>query len=138
MNIWNILHDGEITAIQRIDSNNIKLFVSIPYLRRRIEPLGDSFILLLSEVSTLKHIDFSDKEETVEEILEYGGPEILGCESESRPYIIDTTMGKLFLDYKEIEIQLENEQPITESALAKICNEYWEEWKNKWGKNKKT
>jgi hypothetical protein len=42
--IWNILHDGEITAVSE-DVGTLTMFVSIPYLRRRLTPLGDSFVL---------------------------------------------------------------------------------------------
>ena len=45
--IWNILHDGEITAIEGEDSDTLTMFVSIPYLRRRLKPIGDSFVLTM-------------------------------------------------------------------------------------------
>lgn len=41
--IWNALHDGEITIAVREATDVVVMFVSIPYVRRRIEPLGDSF-----------------------------------------------------------------------------------------------
>jgi hypothetical protein len=47
--IWNVLHDGEITAISE-DGDTLTMFVNIPYLRRRLKPLGDSFILTLAGV----------------------------------------------------------------------------------------
>jgi hypothetical protein len=45
--IWNALHDGEITIAEREAPEVLVLFVSIPYVRRRIPPLGDSFRLRL-------------------------------------------------------------------------------------------
>ena len=45
--IWNVLHDGKITAVQQ-DGETLTMFVSIPYLRRRMKPIGDSFVLTLT------------------------------------------------------------------------------------------
>jgi len=36
--IWNVFHDGEITAISEEGGEALTMFVSIPYLRRRMEP----------------------------------------------------------------------------------------------------
>ena len=45
LDIWNVLHDGEITITHRESADVVVMFVSIPYVRRRIQPLGDSFRL---------------------------------------------------------------------------------------------
>lgn len=47
IDIWNLLHDGEITVAAR-DADALVLFVSIPYLRSSFRPIGDSFALRLS------------------------------------------------------------------------------------------
>jgi hypothetical protein len=53
--IWNVLHDGEITVVSE-DGDTLTLFVSIPYLRRRLKPLGDSFVLVLEGLSWLSFV----------------------------------------------------------------------------------
>jgi len=55
--IWNVLHDGEITAVSE-DGDTLTMFVSIPYLRRRLKPLGDSFVLTLAGVRRAECRDF--------------------------------------------------------------------------------
>ena len=47
VDIWDVLHDGEITIVHRQSAGVLVMFISIPYLRRRISPLGDSFRLRL-------------------------------------------------------------------------------------------
>lgn len=57
IDIWNVLHDGEITAISDENSDSLTMFVNIPWLRRRIEPIGDSFVLLFEGLKILEYED---------------------------------------------------------------------------------
>jgi len=131
--IWNVLHDGEITAISE-DGNTLTMFVSIPYLRRRLKPLGDSFVLTLAGVRQAECRDFSgaaSSATSLREELEIGTPEILKTESESMPLTIETTMGQLVLDFKSIQFALDTGQSIEYESIEKICDEYWTEWQAK-------
>ena len=42
-----MLHDGR-SLLASQTSDKLTLFVNIPYLRRRFEPIGDSFVLKLN------------------------------------------------------------------------------------------
>jgi len=131
--IWNVLHDGEITAISE-DGDTLTIFVSIPYLRRRLKPLGDSFVLTLTGVRQAEYRDFSGAASSVSplrEALEIGTPEILKTESESMPLTIETTMGQIVLDFQSIRFALDTSQPIDYESLEKVCEEYWTEWQAK-------
>ena len=72
--IWNLLHDGEIIAISE---NNLSLtmFISIPYLRRRLPPLGDSFVLTLSGLNSFEFVNFDGTKTSLRTELEIGTPE---------------------------------------------------------------
>ena len=128
--VWNTLHDGEITAA-RHTSGTLTLFVNIPYLRRRFEPMGDSFVLKLNGVTEVGFLDVDGKRETLDEQLEAGSPEILWTESEAMPVAIDTTMGKLILAFEHIEIALDTGATVAYRALYEAAGEYWDEWKQK-------
>jgi hypothetical protein len=125
--IWNILHDDEITAISGEGSDILTMFVSIPYLRRRLDPLGDSFVLTLSGITRLEFHDFDGTQETLQEQLDIGSPEILSTESDSMPASIATSLGQLTLDFQSISFALDTGQAVEYEAIEKVCEEYWTE-----------
>jgi hypothetical protein len=129
--IWNILHDGEITAISGERGEMLTMFVSIPFLRRRVEPLGDSFVLILSGVTHLEFRHFDGTTTSLSEAIEIGTPGILSTDSESMPIQIETTMGQLTLDFQDISFALDTGQAIEYEAVETVCAQYWAEWESK-------
>lgn len=130
--IWNILHDGQITAVEEDDTGNVRMFVNIPYLRRRMQPLGDSFVLMLGGVSRMECYNFSESEvKTLQQELEVGSPEILSTDSTEMPLKIDTTMGSLLIDFKTIQFQMDTGEEVDFDQIANVCDQYWAEWKRK-------
>ena len=130
--IWNVLHDGEITAISE-DHGVLTMFVSIPYLRRRLKPLGDSFVLTLSGVKQAECRDFSgaaSSATSLGEELEIGRLEIIKTQSESMPITIETTMGRLLLDFQSIRFALDTGQLVEYASIQKASEEYWTEWRS--------
>ena len=132
--IWNLLHDGEITAISGEDSEILTMFVNIPHLRRRIPPLGDSFVLTLSGLSRIEFRDFSDSVSKLREEIDFGSPEILYTDSDSMPISIATTNGELILDFESISFALDTGQVVEFEDIDRVCEEFWTEWENKYGK----
>jgi hypothetical protein len=131
--IWNVLHDGEITAVSE-QGDTLTMFVSIPYLRRRLKPLGDSFVLTLAGVRRAEGRDFggpASSASPLREVLEIGTPEIYKTESESMPVTIETTMGPLILDFQSIRFALDTGQATDYKTIERVCDEYWTEWKAK-------
>ena len=131
--IWNVLHDGEITAVAE-DGDTLTMFVSIPYLRRRLKPLGDSFVLTLAGVRRAECRDFggaASSASPLREELEIGSPEILSTESVSMPVTIETSLGQLVLDFESIRFALDTGQDTDYETIEKVCDEYWTEWKAK-------
>src|SRR3982751_6564068 len=97
--IWNTLHDGLITVAAR-DADALVLFVSIPYLRARFRPIGDSFSLrfggfrsarLRASNGDLSDLDLDD--------LPTSHLEILSAASTSIPVAVELTAGDLILDF---------------------------------------
>ena len=129
--IWNILHDGEITAISGEGSESLTMFVSIPYLRRRLKPLGDSIVLALEGLNRLEFRDLDKVLTTLAEEIEIATPVILSTESETMPIRIETTMGQLILDFQNIRFRLDTGQPIEYETIERACEEYWSEWEAK-------
>jgi hypothetical protein len=133
---WNALHDGEITVIGREEPDTLIMFVSIPYLRQRISPLGDSFSLRLCGFRSIEFSDFEGKEKTssLDDIAK-NGIEILSTESQAMPVKIATSSGFLTLDFDALEIRLDTGQLVEYEDLYRASEEYWDEWS---AKNNKT
>ena len=131
--IWNILHDGEITAVSE-EADTLTMFVSIPYLRRRLKPLGDSFVLTLAGVRRAECRDFAGAASSaspLREELEIGTPEILTTETESMPVTVQTSMGQLILDFQSIRFALDTGQDTDYKTIERVCHEYWADWEAK-------
>src|SRR5688500_17259119 len=90
--IWNTLHDGEITVIRREEPGKLVMFVSIPYLRERITPLGDSFCLRLRGFRSIELAEFEGTAKTsdIAEIAN-AGLEILSTDTEKMPVRVAIT-----------------------------------------------
>ena len=131
IDIWNVLHDGEITAFSEEAGSSLTMFVSIPYLRRRLQPLGDSFVLTLMGLKRFEFYNFDGSISPAREEIETGSPEILSTTSEEMPLRIETTMGYLMLDFQDIHFSLDTGQEIDFSSIARVCEEYWAQWKGK-------
>ena len=124
--IWNLLHDGEITAVSE-QGSNLTMFVSIPYLRRRLSPMGDSFVLTLKGVKKLEFRNFDGKAELLADQLNIGAPEILGTDSNSVPVTVDTTLGQLMIDFDSVALAMDTGQVIDFETIDRTAVEYWTE-----------
>ena len=133
--IWNLLHDGEITAFSR-EGTTLTVFVSIPYLRRRVPPLGDSFVLTLRGLRKLEFRTFEDELSDLADELDVGSVEILETASESMPISISTTLGTLLLDFDGVQVALDTGQATDYATLDRICVEYWDEWERRAKENR--
>lgn len=132
--IWNVLHDGEITAVSE-DGDTLTMFVNIPYLRRRLKPLGDSFILSLAGVQSAECRNFdgaASSASSLRQELEIGSPTILHTESESMPITIHTSLGRVILDFQSIRFALDTGQDTDYKTIRRVSEEYWSEWRAKY------
>jgi hypothetical protein len=126
LDIWNVLHDGEITVIHRESSDVVIMFVSIPYLRRRIEPLGDSFRLRLGGFRSM-HFE-NGIGDTSSELDYVEGYEILDTLSETMPAKIQLAEGTLTLDFDTLDISLDSGQPVDCKKVLRVAQDYWDEF----------
>ncbi len=121
---WNILHDGEITAASTV-GDTTRIFVCIPYLRRRFAPLGDSFALTLRGISKCEFRHFDGEVTTLEAALEIGVPEILSTNSEELPVRIATSLGELVVECREVAYALDTGEAVTFGEILAASQEYW-------------
>jgi hypothetical protein len=130
IDIWNILHDGSITAVESKD-DIIRMFVGIAHLRRRFQPPGDSFVVALSGVSHCEFRHFDGETTNLSDVFETGEPEILSTSSEGFPITIQTTLGRLIVSFDSISVALDTGQPILFGAIERVAAQYWEEFERR-------
>jgi hypothetical protein len=127
--IWNLLHDGFITAIER-NGDTLTMFINIPYLRRRMKPIGDSFVLTLSGLSRMDFCDPYGEIHSFAEELGVGvvtGPEIISTDSDSMPITVEFDYGRLILDFQSISFALDTGSPVSLMEIEEVAAEYWQE-----------
>jgi hypothetical protein len=129
--IWNTLHDGEITVVA-LEGDTLVVFVSIPYIRERIPPLGDSFVLRLAGFRSVELADVEGRKKSSDFAdLSKSGIEILSCDSKAMPVKIATTTGFLTLDFESVEIATDTGRVLAYSEVDRACSDFWEEWSAK-------
>ena len=125
--IWNVLHDGGITAFEGEEGETLTMFVSIPWLRRRLQPLGDSFVLTLTGLKRFEFHNFDDTVTPTREEIDLGTPEIVSTRSEGMPIRIETTLGYLILDFEAIRLAMDTGQEVKYETIKQVSKEYWTE-----------
>jgi hypothetical protein len=125
--LWNVLHDGEITVLER-NHDVITVFVSIPYVRRRMKPIGDSFKLVFYGVSQFEYVGNDGSIAPIEEEIENCPLTVLHTESKEFPVRVVTTMGDIIANYTDFEIYLDVGKRIEISELFREFDRYWDEW----------
>jgi hypothetical protein len=124
--IWNVLHDGDITIVHREAPDAVIMFVCIPYVRRRIEPLGDSFRLRLGGFRSIHFAnDIGDTSSELDYVVGY---EILDILSETMPAKIQLAEGTLTLDFDTLDISLDSGQAIEYEQIRRVAQDYWDEF----------
>src|SRR5438045_1584144 len=98
IDIWNVLHDGTISAAAH-NGDLVTIFVGIGYLRRRLQPLGDSLVVNLSGVTRCEFRHFDGETTPLPEVFHVGEPDILSTDSATLPVTINTTLGELILAF---------------------------------------
>ena len=126
LDIWNVLHDGDITIVHRESLDVVIMFVCIPYVRRRIEPLGDSFRLRLGGFRSIHFAN--DIGDSCSELDYVEGYEILALLSETMPAKIQLAEGTLTLDFDTLDISLDSGQAIAYEEVLRVAQAYWDEF----------
>jgi hypothetical protein len=131
IDIWNLLHDGEITVAGR-DADALVLFVSIAYLRSGFHPIGDSFALRLGGFRSAR-VEGSDggRSDLKLNDLPTCHLTILSALSASMPVEIEHTMGKLILDFDSLDIELDTGARVEIAELAAAAKRYWSDFEER-------
>ena len=129
--IWNVLHDGGIAAINGVIPGDVAIRVSIPYLRKMFSADGEDIIVRLANCAKFT-MKIWEEDFTTDDLERIVGTdtEILSTESEDVPVHIFTTLGELDIDFEAFSLSLDNGRQITFEELCDACENYWNRWEN--------
>jgi hypothetical protein len=130
--IWNVLHDGCIERIVGTVPGDIRVDVSIEYLRERFQDDGESIILTLSDCTIFSHRVY-DEEQAVSDLnmIANESLSILSAEMNGAICQVFTDVGVLELKCESGSISLDSGRKISLKELFSVAENYWEEWASK-------
>ena len=107
------------------------MFVNIPYVRSRLKPIGDSFVLKLGGLRSIEFVNYNGESISFEEELDLIQIEILSTDSKELPVSVATTDGFLKLDFETLNLFLDTGQEVQYSDILQASENYWSEWEAK-------
>ncbi len=135
--IWNVLHDGGVAAVEGAVPGDVTIRVNIPYLRQMFSDDGEDILVHLASCTSLE-MKIWDEGATTNDPKRIAGidTEILSTESEDVPVHIITTLGELDIAFEGFSLSLDNGRAITFEELCDACENYWNRWENEAKQNK--
>jgi hypothetical protein len=130
--IWNILHDGEITGIDGVIPGHLAIRVEIPYLRDMLAPKGTAFVLTLCNCTRFEYEVWDDRKK-YSDVARIAAmkPFVLEASETPEGIRIGCTEGYIHASYGSVAYALDTGQIITFADLSAACDRYWTEWKAK-------
>ena len=127
--LWDILHDGVIEAVDGTVPGNLTLTVKIEYLREMFSDAGKNVIARLIGCDALAYQPDAPSEQLVS--LSSVIPEgILSGEADGDLIRVYCLNGVLSLRYQDFSLMLDNGRPITLDELGEKSQEYWDNFGN--------
>jgi hypothetical protein len=127
--IWNILHDGPISAVSGAVPGDVKLTIGIEYLRKLFPGDGDSFGLWLRGCRLFEMELWETESRFTADFAEISAaqPTILSADHTDTPVMVWTTIGGLRLDFDEWQLELEDSTPVSFDEISAACESYWDD-----------
>jgi hypothetical protein len=137
--IWNVLHDGNITAVRGAVPGTVQLDVSIDYLRERFPDPGKTIQVILAGCTRFAYRDFDEREFTTDfSAIAAFEPEVLSAELRDGLCVLDCAGGVLELSAADGSVALDSGRAITLQELIDVADAYWTEWSERAKKARQT
>jgi hypothetical protein len=127
--VWNLLHDGSIVAVQGACPGRLSLQVQIPYLCEVLSA-GTAYLWVhLDGCTRAAFTPFEPPERAIElSALDDVELEVLSATERPDGLAVLCTHGELLLAYGEASYVLEGGAPLDYAALEAACETYWDRW----------
>lgn len=132
LDLWNMLHDGEVVKINLIPPDTLSLTIEIEYLRHMFGKDGDHIVVKLKQNSLLE-FEYNNTTSPIKRIgeIESIKPIILSAEQIGNKIKIYGGNGVLWLQYQDFDLMLDNGRSITLEELGSQATAYWDNFGKK-------
>lgn len=128
--IWNTLHDGCIERINGTVPGDLRLYVSIEYLRTRFQDQGDAIVVTLANCTLFEYRNYDAKHLVTDlESIASECPSILSAEMKGALCQIFSDAGVLEVKCDGIAISLDSGRNVSLEELIATAGAYWEQWR---------
>jgi len=135
--IWNILHDGELTEIKGTIPGRLTIKVEIKYLANILQGQYDHIIIILQNCTLFEYERLWKKDEieifTDLAALNTISPKLmaLSCDEMDDYLLIYDICGSIKTRYDSVELRLEDGNSLSFQELDNASQEYWENFGKK-------
>jgi len=135
--IWNILHDGELTEIKGTIPGRLTIKVEIKYLANILQGQYDHIIVILQNCTLFEYERLWKKDEieifTDLAALNTISPKLmaLSCDEMDDYLLIYDICGSIKTRYDSVELRLEDGNSLSFQELDNASQEYWENFGKK-------
>lgn len=128
--LWNLLHDGILEDVEGSVPGDVRLAVSIRYLRQRFPGEGTGFVIVLRRCTQFSYTPYDGPPITELVPIVAQNPEIL-IANPGDPLEIACVMGTLFLRYASAQVELDTGGQVQVEALDATSKAYWRDWSDR-------
>ncbi len=125
--VWNLLHDGHVCALER-RADGVRATVSCLYLRERLQPPGEHFLLDLLGCDRIEYQPYGGEALTELGAIATAGPDLVSAESGPEGITVWGSEGTLRLRYEALRLALDDGSPLSLDELDAQARGYWTEF----------
>ena len=135
--IWNVLHDATVIAVNGSVPGAVSLRIECDYLRKRFETGGEHFVLVLDSCTKFQFRPWEDNLPIVTNLDALGaaGLWILSADQREEHCQIHCQFdygreggGSLEVTANSASLQLDSGAPVSLTEIKAVAHSYWDEW----------
>jgi len=115
---WNLLRDGTIVRIERSVTDEVTVWIDVPYLRARFPDGGTLFRFRLAECSEVTYTPFDEPPITELAAIESSEPSIAFASREGDAIVVAGSAGTLRVRYAGLALELDTGTAVSLEDLA--------------------
>lgn len=129
--LWNVLHDGELTAAERAAGGGVRLSVEIAYLRDHLPTAARHLVVTLAGCDSFAYHPY-DCEPVVDPAAAGLRPTLLSALVVHGEVCVECADGgaggQLRLRYASAGVATAEGRPLSQAELEAAAQEYWTRW----------
>lgn len=137
--VWNLLHDGEITQLLKHLPGDLDVCVDIPYLAKYFNGNGKDVWVRLHKCRRFDvQLQTRNGDEIISDLSRLAAARIciLGADETADPVSVDVLLynengaaGALFAEFASLSIRLDDGADVSIQELDKATSRYWSDWR---------